>query len=181
MTFNLHIFGDKLSRYRNQFLYSITDVAYATGISHAALAELETGNRRPTGDEVLILADFFKCDYKFFLSNEKLAPFEQTETLFRKFGSEFSQSDRWSVQECLFLADCEAYLERSLNKQPVVSFEFIKTGDIFKNHGKLAAKSLRSHLNYSEKEVSMHIYRDMRNIGIRVFRRKLTQASLGFS
>jgi len=178
MAFNLKILGDKLSRYRNQFQFSISNVSEATGIPQDKLEEIENGSCCPTGDEILILADFYLCDYKFFLSNEKLASFEQTETLFRKFGSEFSKQDRRSVQECLFLAECEAYLEHSLSKQKADNFTFQKIDRHFKTHGKLAAKSLRQHLRYTEKEVSLNIYSDMRNIGIRVFRRKLENSNI---
>ena len=178
MAFNLKVLGDKLLRYRNQFQYSLSDVADSTGIPESALREIEVGGRRPTGDEILILADFYKCDYKFFLSNEKLASFEQTETLFRKFGKNFSKRDRWAVQECLYLAECEAYMEGALNKRPVEYFTFTKVGDFFKAHGKEAAESLRRHLGYAENEVSMNIYNDMRRIGIRVFRRKLENSNI---
>ena len=178
MTFNLKALGSKLSRYRNQFQYSLSDISIATGILEEKLYQLENGECRPSGDEILILADFYKCDYKFFLSNEKLASFEQTETLFRRFGSDFSKNDRWSVQECMFLAECEAYLESKLNKKKTPPFIFQKVGDYYKEHGNSAAKNLRKHLGYSEKEVSMNIYNDMRNIGIKVFRRKLENSNI---
>ena len=178
MAFNLEILGDKLLRFRNQFQYSLLEVSKATGISENKLLDIEKGECRPTGDEILILSDFYKCDYKFFLSNEKLASFEQTETLFRRFGSEFSKQDRWSVQECLFLAECEAYLEKRLNKRKYQPFKFNKVGNFYKSHGKQAAKSLRQYLGYSEKEVSLNIYNDMRKIGIRVFRRKLENSNI---
>lgn len=178
MAFNLKILGDKLSRYRKQFQYSIVEVSEKTGIPAVKLGEFENGRQRPSGDEILILSDFYKCDYKFFLSNELLAPFEQTETLFRRFGSDFSKQDRWSIQECLFLAECEYFLEKTLKKQVISNFGFRKIGDHFKTHGKMAAKSLRNYLKYSENTVSMNIYKDMRSIGIRVFRRKLENSHI---
>jgi Zn-dependent peptidase ImmA (M78 family) len=162
----------------NQFQYTLREVSAATGIGEDALKQIELGGRHPTGDEILILADFYKCDYKFFLSNEKLASFEQTETLFRRFGAEFSKRDRWAVQECLFLAECEAYIESRLSRRPILNFSFTKTGDFFKAHGQRAATSLRRHLGYSENEVSMNIYGDMRRIGIRVFRRRLENSNI---
>jgi Zn-dependent peptidase ImmA (M78 family)/DNA-binding XRE family transcriptional regulator len=178
MAFNLTAMGDKLARYRSQFQYSLADVASSTGISEDSLQEIEQGRKRPSGDEILILADFYKCDYKFFLSNEKLASFEQTETLFRRFGQEFSKRDRWAVQECMYLAECEDYIEKQLNKRPVKRFSFVKVGDFFKGHGKQAASALRRHLGYASNEVSMNIYSDMRNIGIRVFRRRLENSNI---
>lgn len=178
MAFNLTALGDKLARYRSQFQYSLADVASSTGISEESLREIEQGRKRPTGDEVLILADFYKCDYKFFLSNEKLASFEQTETLFRRFGGEFSKRDRWAVQECLYLAECEDYIEKQLEKHPAEYFTFVKFGDYFKGHGKNAAAALRHHLGYAANEVSMNVYNDMRRIGIRVFRRRLENSNI---
>ena len=170
--------GDKLARYRSQFQYSLADVAGSTGISEDSLQEIEQGRKRPSGDEILILADFYKCDYKFFLSNEKLASFEQTETLFRRFGQEFSKRDRWAVQECMYLAECEDYIEKQLNKRPAERFSFVKVGNFFKGHGKQAAMALRRHLGYASNKVSMNIYNDMRKIGIRVFRRRLENSNI---
>ena len=178
MAFNLEILGDKLLRFRNQFEKSTQEVSTATGIPESNLLKIEEGAYLPTGDEILILADYYKCDYKFFLSNEKLAAFEQTETLFRKFGNEFSKKDRWSVQECLFLAECETYLEGRLNKQKSHTFSFQKTGTFYKKHGQLAAKSLHQHFGRSENVLSLDIYHDMRRIGIRVFRRKLENSNI---
>lgn len=178
MAFNLKALGDKLTRYRDQFQYSFADVARSTGISEDSLREIELGNKLPSGDEILILADFYKCDYKFFLSNEKLASFEATETLFRRFGSEFSIQDRWAVQECLYLAECETYIEGRLRKRPIERFSFNKVGDYFKGHGQEAAASLRQHLGYTENQVSINIYNDMRRIGIKVFRRKLENSNI---
>ena len=79
MALDLAILASKLSRYRGQFQATVEDVAAGTGIPVDVLAAYEDGTREPTGDHILIIADYYKCDYKFFLSNEKLAPFEQTE------------------------------------------------------------------------------------------------------
>lgn len=103
MAIDLAILGSKLSRYRQQFQANVSDVAAGTGIPIDVLTAYESGTCEPTGDHILIIADFYKCDYKFFLSNEKLAPFEQTETLFRMHGDALSAEDRWAIQEFLFL------------------------------------------------------------------------------
>ncbi len=85
MALNLKLVGNKIRKYREQFQLSITEVSGATGINGENLESYEAGRREPTGDEILILADFFRCDYKFFISNEKLAPFEETEQLYRRY------------------------------------------------------------------------------------------------
>lgn len=79
---NLHILGLKLSRYRDQLTESLDEVATATGIDVERLRLIEEGQLEPSGDEILILADHYDCDFKFFISNEQVAPFEQTDILY---------------------------------------------------------------------------------------------------
>ena len=81
MGIDLKALGAKLAKYRGQLTESIGEVASATGIDAERLAAIEEGQSEPTGDEILILADHYRCDFKFFISNEQVAPFEQTETL----------------------------------------------------------------------------------------------------
>ena len=88
MAIDLRLLGSKLAKYREQLQESFVDVANSTGIDADRLAQIENGQAEPTGDEVLILSDHYRCDFKFFISNEQVAPFEQTETLYRAYGSE---------------------------------------------------------------------------------------------
>src|SRR3990170_6815764 len=106
MAIDLAMFADKLQRYCRQFDVSLQDLSEGTGISLDRLTALCNKQVEPTGDEILILADYFKCDYKFFISNERLAPFEQTEQLYRRYGKEFSKADRRNIQDFLFLCEC---------------------------------------------------------------------------
>jgi len=77
MTFDPALFGSKLKRYRELFNFSLGDVSIATGISEDYLSTLENGENRPTGDEVLILADYYKEDYNFFISNDQISTGEK--------------------------------------------------------------------------------------------------------
>lgn len=178
MTFDISLFGSKLRRYREQFNVSLEEVSRLTGISNKVLVALESGEKRPTGDEVLILADYYKCDYKFFISNEQLAPFEQTETLFRSYRKEFSKEDRWAVQEFLFLCECEQFLLSLIGGIDNKPFRFNKVGDYCKSHGVEAAKKLRDHLGYSDNQVPLNIYDDFRRLGFHIFRRELGNSSI---
>ena len=178
MALDLQLFGDKLKRYREQLQLSLGEISHATGIGEAALAAFENGAGSPTGDDILILADFYKCDYKFFLSNERLTAFEQTDTLFRRFGNEFSGQDRWAVLEVLFLADVEFYLQSPLGKAPPRAFTFQKIGDYFKGHGEQAAATLRTYLGYADHQVPLNIYQDFRALGMHVFRRRLDNSHI---
>jgi Zn-dependent peptidase ImmA (M78 family)/transcriptional regulator with XRE-family HTH domain len=178
MTFDLSLFGSKLKRYREQFDSSVDEVSTLTGISIQTLTALENGERRPTGDEVLILADYYKCDYQFFISNEQLAPFEQTETMFRRYGNEFSKQDRWAVQEFLFLCECEEFLLRLIPGIDYKPFKFVKVGTYFKGHAEQAAARLRNHLGYSYNQVGRDIYDDFRSLGFHIFRRELGNSNI---
>lgn len=178
MSLDLSILASKLHRYREQFQATIADVSTGTGISTDELTSYERGEREPTGDHILIIADYFKCDYKFFLSNEKLAPFEQTETLFRMHGDSLSTDDRWAIQEFLFLCECEELL---LSVVPVLArtpFSFTKHGTYFKGQGSDAAAALRRHLGYQTNQVGMDVFGDLRRIGLHVFRRQLANSDI---
>lgn len=178
MAIDLHMLGSKLRRYRDQVAASLEDVSNETGIPQQLLKDFEDARREPTGDEVLILADYYKCDYKFFISNERLAAFEQTETLFRKYSAELSREDRWAILEFLFLCDSEEFLMMNLSAQSRIPFAFKKSGTFFKTHAIEAATALRRHLGYDDKKVGMDVYDDFRVIGFHVFRRHLANSSI---
>ncbi|HEY9802889.1 MAG TPA: ImmA/IrrE family metallo-endopeptidase [Leptolyngbyaceae cyanobacterium] len=178
MSFDLTLFSYKLRKYREQFQKSLSQIAIDTGISEDILAALENGKRHPTGDEVLIFADYYLCDYQFFISNERVAPFEQTETLYRRYGDEFSKEDRWAVQEFLYLCECEEFLLQLLPKYIYKPFSFIKRGNYYIGHGKEAAKALRQHLGYGTNEIRWDIYDDFRSLGFHIFRRHLGNSNI---
>ncbi len=177
MSINLKSLGSKLNKYRGQLTESLDDVALATGINPSRLEKIEAGQIEPTGDEVLILADHFHCDFKFFISNEQVAPFEQTETLYRAHGDDFTKADRRAVQEFLYLCEMEAFLMTELGR-PVQTFEFRPTGSYLKAHGETAAARLRSVLSFSDDAIPRDIYAEFRKVGVHVFRRKLGNSNI---
>ena len=162
MPLDLGLFAKKLARYRQQFQADYEEVSQNTGIPREKLIALEQASLEPTGDDILILADYFKCDYKFFISNEMLAQFEQTETLFRMYGDDLSSEDRWAIQEFLFLCECEDYLLSQGSARPTHPFSFAKRGRYYKKQGVEAAGALRNHLGYRGSEVASNVYDDFR-------------------
>jgi Zn-dependent peptidase ImmA (M78 family)/transcriptional regulator with XRE-family HTH domain len=177
MAFDLALFGTKVKNYREQFQLTLQEVAVGTGITEDVLTAFEGGSREPTGDEVLVLADFYKCDYNFFISNEKVTAFEATDILFRMHGTELSKDDRWSIQEFLFLCECEATVMKELevSRPP---FFFQKRGHFFKGHGEEAANALKVHLDYGEEAISFDVFADFRKAGFHVFRRLLSNSNI---
>ncbi len=172
------MFADKLRRCCSQFEVEESELAAGTGIPLDRVFNLLNQKAEPTGDEILILADFFKCDYKFFISNEKLAAFEQTEALFRTYNEELSKRDKWAIQEFIFLCECEEFLLGTMPTKRKSSFVARKKGDYFKGHGSDAAFQLRQYLGYKPNEVPKDVFRDFRQIGLHVFRRKLEQSAI---
>lgn len=177
MAIDLRTLGSKLAKYREQLKESIVEAASSTGIDAARLAAIEAGQAEPTGDEVLILADHYRCDFKFFISNEQVAPFEQTETLYRAHGNEFTKEDRRAVQDFLYLCETEDFLMRELGRPPK-RFSFAPTGTFFKRHGEAAAASLRAALGHSDRGVPRDVYAEFRSVGVHVFRRKLGNSNI---
>jgi Zn-dependent peptidase ImmA (M78 family)/transcriptional regulator with XRE-family HTH domain len=175
---DLKLLGNKLQRYREQFQATHAEVQNATGIAEDQLRAFEAGQATPTGDEILILADYYKCDYKFFVSNEKLAPFEQTEKLFRLHGSELAKEDRWAIQEFLFLCENEDFLEQMVPRIARQPFTFTPSGRYFKGHGVECAKRLRQRLGYGPTDVAADVFDDLRKIGVHVFRRQLGNSAI---
>lgn len=177
MPINLQALGLKLSKYRDQLTQSLEEVATATGIEAGRLRAIEQGGAEPTGDEVLILADHYRCDFKFFISNEQTAPFEQTETLYRAHGNQFSKQDRVAVQEFLYLCDTEEFLMKELERR-VVPFAFAPSGTYYKGHGEAAAAKFREAMGHNDREVPRDIYGQFRSVGVHVFRRKLGNSAI---
>jgi Zn-dependent peptidase ImmA (M78 family) len=177
MSIDLKSLGSKLSKYRGQLQESIVEVATATGIDAARLTSLEAGQVEPTGDEVLILSDHYRCDFKFFISNEQVAPFEQTETLYRAHGEDFTKEDRRAVQDFLYLCETEAFLMQELG-QRTSAFDFVPTGTFFKGQGADAAARLRVVLGHSDREVPRDVYAEFRSVGVHIFRRKLGNSNI---
>src|SRR3989339_563072 len=177
MAIDLQILGSKLAKYRGQLKESIADVASSTGIDAARLISIEAGQAEPTGDEVLILADHFRCDFKFFISNERVAAFEQTETLYRAHGGDFTKEDRGAIQDFLYLCETEDFLMREL-EYPPKDFSFVPTGDYFKGHGEAAAARLRVVLGHEDHAVPRDVYAEFRSVGVHIFRRKLGNSNI---
>ena len=142
MSFDLKSLGNKLRRCREQLQLSLKEVEAGTGIILSQIENYEKGESEPSGDEILIFSDFYKQDYIFFISNQKLSASEQIDILYRKHGESFSKQDRWTVQEFLFLCECEQILWDELVFKPNM-FNFIPKGTFFKSHGEEGAKALR--------------------------------------
>lgn len=177
MKIDLKLISERLSQARALQTVSAEDVSQTTGIDAVRLQRIESGQQEPTGDELLILANYYARDFRDFVDSSRPEPFKQTDILYRKFGDTFTSNDRRAVQEFLFLCEIEAALEKELGRD-TTRFSFIPTGQHFKSHGEQAAKELRELMGYNNRQIRLDVYTDFRSIGFHVFRRRLTNSEI---
>ena len=178
MATDLTLLGSKLLKYREQLQTTPDEVAAATGMLPDRLLALEAGTDSPSGDELLILADYYHCDYNYFVSGDQAAVFERTQALYRVHGTEFTKEDRWAIQEFLFVCECEESLVVSLGVKRDTGFRCRKRGSFLRGQGQEAAAELRAFLDYDANVVGTDIYADLRRLGMHVFRRRLGNSNI---
>lgn len=177
MNIDINTISSRLKQLRESLAYSIQEVYELTGISSEHLINIEACKSIPSGDDILILASLYSCDFRSILDNQLPAPAEKTEILFRRFGNNFSTEDRRTIQEFLYQCHNEEWMQNSLNKERL-KFRHSPTGKLHKEHGENSAIALRNLLQYKANQVNRNIYDDFRKIGIHIFRWKLTNPEI---
>jgi Zn-dependent peptidase ImmA (M78 family)/transcriptional regulator with XRE-family HTH domain len=177
MPANLQVVARRLKSIRATLGYDLPAVAEATGVHVDRIAELESGTATGVGDEVLVLAAFYDCDFRSILDDTLPEPDQKTNILFRRYGSTFSAQDRRAVQEFVLLCQIEQWLESELAHR-TTSLSIQPRGRLHKDQGTAAAADLRRALGYSDIEVPRNVYEDFRKIGVHVFRRRLENAEI---
>ncbi len=177
MPLDPRIVARKLKQARELQSLGVQAVSEATGIAVERIAIVETGESPATGDEVLILANYYRHDFRDFLDDKRPAPFEKTDILFRRHGDAFTAEDRRAVQEFLYLCEIEATLEALLSI-PKQSFSSAPSGTYYKAHGEVAARELRAILGYASNEIPRDVVADFRRIGVHIFRRRLVNSDI---
>lgn len=177
MALDLKVLVQRLRRARELQLLEIDAVSQATGIAYERLNQIESAKSKPSGDEVLILANYYRYDFRDFLDDSRPEPFEQTEILYRRHGDDFQPEDRQAIQEFLYLCEIESSLEADLQTQKQ-KFVFIPQGTHYKTHGEQAASALRPFLGYAPNAIPRDVFDDFRRIGFHVFRRRLANSNI---
>lgn len=179
MAFTPSVFGRKVQILREDFMQGIETVAQASGIPSNRLRQLEQGTVEPTGDEVLILADFYRKDFRFFIDDGAADSDKETEILFREHRGELRSSDRMAIAEFTYLCGCQAFLEREMNRKIFHrSFSYRLHGSFYKMQGEKCAHALRCHLGFMDNEIVRDVYEAMRRMGFKVFRRRLENSGI---
>ena len=177
MALDLKVLVRRLRRARELQSLEINAVSQATGIAYERLNQIESAKSKPSGDEVLILANYYRYDFRDFLDDSRSEPFEQTEILYRRHGDDFQPEDRQAIQEFLYLCEIESSLEGDLQIQKL-KFSFTPKGPHYKTHGEQAAGELRSFLSYAPNAIPRDVFDDFRRIGFHVFRRRLANSNI---
>lgn len=179
MAFTARAFGQKLATIRTAFGQDREALARSSGIGLERLAVLEDGAAEPTGDEILILADRFKKNFRYFLADDADDPDTDIELLFRTKGDELPPADRVAISEFVYLCRCQGILERDLGRRPRhPGFQFHPRGNYFIGNGQKCAADIRRHLGLNDNEVIRDLFDLMRSMGFKVFRRRLENSNI---
>ena len=168
------IFAEKIKKLRGAT--SVAAISQATGISESRLVELESGNTEPTGDEVLILAEHFRREFEFLISDVLEDLDENVVQLFRSEGPSLTPEDHTAIREFMFLCKNEEYLESLVGTRHTRSadnFQFAPSGSYYKGHGQQCAIEFRKWLGLQPGQIVPDIYSLLRSVGFRLFRRVL--------
>lgn len=175
---DLKLIASRLAQARNLQDLSAETVSTDTGIAPERLAIIENGSAAPSGDELLILANYYVRDFRDFIDPSRPEPFKQTDILYRRHGETFTPNDRRAIQEFLFLCEIEATLQKEMGLQHT-PFAFEPSPyDLHKIQGKKAAAALRLALGHHGAQIPLDVYADFRQIGLHIFRRRLATSEI---
>ncbi len=178
MAYDFLKISQKLLRSRNNMGLSKTEVARLAGIDVARIEALESGNVEPSGDEILILADVYKEDFRYFISNQNLSSAETVDELYRLNGG-ITNTDKRAIQSFIFHSANEQSLLDSLGEtSETFVIPRISNEKIWKNDGAKVAQALRQFLGYRNQDAYQNLYYEFRRIGIHIFRVKLEESNL---
>lgn len=178
MAYDILKIAQKLLRSRNNMGLSKEEVSRLSGINVTRIEALESGTVEPRGDEILILADVYKEDFRYFISNQNLSSAETVDELYRLNGS-ITSRDKRAIQSFIFHSANEQGLLDGLDKKKeTFVIPHIYNDKIYKSDGIKVAQSLRRFLGYKGSEAYKNLYHEFRRIGIHVFRTRLEDSNL---
>ena len=167
--------GEKFRKRRELEQVSIEELAKATHIPQARLIELENNVYDPTGDEVLIISAYYKEDFKYFITNQKVSAIEQVEVLYRSKGEHLSKNDRKAIFSFLYQCTAEQFALDCIEKQPLgINYgNFANSRRKTIKQGRTLASQIRKYFDSSTYHKTCDYFGFVRSLGIHVFRREL--------
>lgn len=178
MAYDKILIAQKLLRGRNNMGLNKEEVSGLAGIDVSRIDALESGTVEPSGDEILILADIYKEDFRYFISNQNLSSAETVDELYRLNGS-ITKIDKQAIQSFIFHSANEQSLFDSLGKKNEVFVSpSINNERVWKSDGIKVAQALRQFLGYKNMDAYRNLYYEFRRIGLHIFRVKLQDSNL---
>ncbi len=179
MSFDYSLLGRKLREARESLLFEPQKAAERLQISVDEYLRLESGEREATGDEVVILAAFYRRDFRYFVTGDYPSAESQIQEMFRQ-NAALSKRDRVAIQEFSRLCEYQAFLESllSIEHKPLSDYSQHLFGHAhYKSQGAEAAILERNRLLLGRQPVP-DIFKLMRDQGIRVFKRQLEDRNI---
>ena len=179
MSFDYHLLGKKLREARESLLIEPEEAAGALEMNLHDYAEVETGHRHLTGDQVVLLADLYRRDFRYFVAGDYPSAESQIQEMFR-LNEHISKADRVAIQEFSRLCEYQAFLEELLGNQygslpDYGQHDFGHT--YYKGQGEEAATWERNRLVLGRQPIP-NIFQLLTKQGIRVFKRKLEDRNI---
>ncbi len=98
MTFDYVLLGKKLQEARESLLFNTQEVAIRLQMSVEDYLKLESGQKKATGDQVVLLASLYQRDFRYFVTGDYPSAESQIQEMFR-LNSSLSKNDRIAIQQ----------------------------------------------------------------------------------
>lgn len=174
MSFDYKLLGKKFKEARESLLMSVEEVAKYLECDETYYNGIENGNITSLdGDTIILLAQKFERDFRYFVSGDYPSAESQVKELFRQ-NSKLTKKDRISIQKFIRLCEEKYNLEFILGKDKNLPIDYSKKifkSDNHKYQGISVAYLERERLNISDSIDD--IYGKLREQKIHIFRKAL--------
>ena len=180
MTFDYVLLGKKLQEARESLLIDTQEAAARLQISVEDYLKLESGQKKATGDQVVLLTSLYQRDFRYFVTGNYPSAESQIQEMFR-LNSSLSKNDRIAIQQFVRLCEYENFLEQEVFQNKFSPFpnygqrQFSHSN--FKRQGAEAARFERERLDLGVSAI-LDIFALLRSQGIHVFKRQLEDRNI---
>lgn len=180
MAFDYVLLGKKLQEARESLLIDAVQAAERLQISVEDYLSVESGQKKATGDQVVLLASFYQRDFRYFVTGDYPSAESQIQEMFR-LNASLSQNDRIAIQEFVRLCEYEDFLEREVFQKKSFSIPDYSQHRFghnnFKWQGAESAALERTRLGLGQLPI-IDIFELMRKQGIHVFKRQIEDGNI---
>lgn len=179
MSFDYGLLGKKLQEARQSLLIESREAAERLQIAPDEYLRIESGEQQATGDQIVILANLLRRDFRYFVTGDYPSAESQIQEMLRQ-NATLARADRLAIQEFARLCEYEALLEDVLGREPraIPNYSQHQFGHThYKTQGEEAAILERDRLLLGRQPIE-DIFKLVRSQGIRVFKRELEDRNI---